>query len=99
MQDTYGTKGLHIIAVNLDRDPMTAETFLKANAPTFEILHDPKGLLARAYDIQAMPSSFLYDRSGKQRSAHLGFKTTEESALEHEIIALLAEAAPDTTRR
>jgi len=71
--------------------------FLKKNAVPFRIVYDPKGDMAKAYKVEAMPSSFLFDRSGRQRAAHQGFRESERVALETQILDLLAESPPDST--
>ena len=63
----------------------------------FRIVYDPKGDMAKAYKVEAMPSSFLFDRSGRQRAAHQGFRESERVALETQILDLLAESPPDST--
>ena len=75
MQEKYGDQGLVIIGVNLDSDPEEAEAFLKDVPADFQIVSDPSGELAKAYDVVAMPSSFVFDRDGNYvvRSTALGF--------------------------
>jgi cytochrome c biogenesis protein CcmG/thiol:disulfide interchange protein DsbE len=98
MQARFGSRGLEIVAVSVDSRPEAAEAFLEQNPATFRILHDPEGKMAEAYRIEAMPTAFLYDRGGRQRAVHLGFRRSEAEAWEAEILSLLGEEAPDSTR-
>jgi peroxiredoxin len=99
LEERYGSRGFAVVAINLDRDPKAAQEFLKKNAVPFRIVYDPKGKMAKAYKVEAMPSSFLFDRTGRQRAAHQGFKESERTALETQILDLLAESPPDSTKR
>lgn len=99
MQERFGNRGLAVVAVNLDRDPKAAAEFLKKNPVPFRIVYDPRGDMAKAYKVEVMPSSFLFDRTGRQRTAHQGFKESERVALETQILDLLAESPPDSTKR
>jgi thiol-disulfide isomerase/thioredoxin len=99
MQERFASRGFEVVAVNLDRDPRAAREFLEKNAVPFRIIYDPQGDLARAYKVEAMPSSYLYDRAGRQRATHQGFKESERPALETQVFDLLAESAPDSTPR
>jgi len=65
MHDKYAQEGLIIIAVNVDRDVADAAAFLAEYPANFEIVYDPEAALAKAYDIQVMPSSFILDRNGE----------------------------------
>jgi cytochrome c biogenesis protein CcmG/thiol:disulfide interchange protein DsbE len=99
IQRRFAREGFEVVAVDLDRDPKAASAFLEKNHPAFRILHDPEGKMAEAHKIKAMPTSILYDRQGKQRSVHLGFKSSDTEPRESEIASLLAESPPDSTRR
>jgi thiol-disulfide isomerase/thioredoxin len=93
MQKRYAAQGLEILAVDVDRDPKAAASFLASAAPTFRILSDPEGNLASAYKLQAMPTTFVFDREGKQRASHIGFRESDREKLEAELVELLAEKA------
>jgi thiol-disulfide isomerase/thioredoxin len=99
MQERYANRGFAVVAVNLDRDPKSAQEFLEKNAAPFRVIYDPKGTLAKAYKVAAMPSSFIYDRAGRQRTSQQGFKDSERNVLEAQILDLLAESPPDSVSR
>jgi thiol-disulfide isomerase/thioredoxin len=90
MQARYGTRGLQIIAINLDSDRDAADEFLSDNPARFQVKFDPEGHLARTYDVQAMPSSYLLDASGNVLQSHFGFKQADTPEYEADIKAALA---------
>jgi len=87
----YGDKGLQIIAINVDKDRKAADKFLKDNKAGFPILYDPAGNLAKLYNLEVMPSSFLYGRDGKLKSQKQGFNAKETESVEALIRELLEE--------
>lgn len=83
---------LKIVAVNLDEHRADADRFLAAVPARFAIAFDPKGGIARAYDLKAMPTSFLIDRQGVLRREHRGFRRDDGAVLEKQLAAFLATA-------
>ncbi len=90
MQKRYGAQGLQIIGVNLDDNKSTADKFLRETPATFTLKFDPSGTLARKFDVQTMPSSYLLDASGNVIGKHFGFKVSDEDTYEAQIRAALA---------
>lgn len=88
MQERHGDDGLVIIGVNMDSDPAEATAFLQEFPADFQIINDPDGELAREHDVIAMPSSYVFDRSGVLLTRHLGFKVKRQDEYE----AILVEA-------
>ena len=91
IQETYGNKGLSIVAINLDKDKDAVGQFLRANPAKFTVAYDPAGDTASAYKVQGMPSSYLIDRQGRIRHSHIGFREISKADLEGRIRQLLAE--------
>ena len=89
MQDKYGDEGLVIIGVNMDAGKGEAEQFLADYPADFEIVYDPEGVLARDFDVIAMPSSYVFDRDGNQVTRHLGFKVRNQADYESLIVETL----------
>lgn len=87
----YNKDGLVIIAVNLDKNRILADRFLKNSPANFQIAYDPKGKLALDFQLEAMPSSYLIDRNGNIVKTHQGFKREEIANYEHSILTLLEE--------
>lgn len=82
MAQKYGAQGLHIIAINVDRKREDAEKFLKVAPAAFTIVYDPEGKTPAAWQVQAMPSSYLVDASGKVVLAESGFKDERKGEVE-----------------
>lgn len=89
MQARYGAQGLEVVAVNLDTDKAAAQKFLREVPARFTLKFDPEGKLALKFDVQAMPSSFLYDASGNVVASHLGFKLADAALYEAQIKSAL----------
>jgi len=91
LQETYGENGFKIIAVNLDTDRNDAEKFLKQMPAKFEIAFDKSGKTAEAYNLKAMPSSFLIDRKGRLVHKSLGYRVEEKKIVEKKIQKLVGK--------
>ena len=85
MQSRYGSKGLRIVAIDVDRNSDDAKAFLKDNPANFEIAFDPNGKTPRAFAVKGMPTSILIGPDGKVLMVHSGFRPEEKQALENQI--------------
>ncbi|NTV01161.1 MAG: TlpA family protein disulfide reductase [Chlorobiaceae bacterium] len=85
MQEKYRSKGLKVIAVNLDAKNEDAVKFLAQNAAKFTVAFDSKGATPGQYGVKGMPTSFLIGRDGRVISSHLGFKASDSQVLEKDI--------------
>lgn len=72
IQKEYKDKKFKIIAVSLDSDTKTLESFLKSNKVSFIILSDKNGKVGYAYSVLAIPTSFLIDRDFIIRRIYIG---------------------------
>lgn len=65
----YGPRGVHIVAVSID--DAVSEDSIRAYAKnlglSFDILHDPRHEIEKAYQITGYPESFVIDRNGTIR--------------------------------
>lgn len=95
MRAKYGERGLVIVAVNLDTDPKSAEKFLNAMRGDFVDVRDPSGNLAQAYAVRVMPSSILFDQTGRPVYRHEGFHPDKAGEYERHIVDLLENRGPD----
>ncbi|GGQ13682.1 TlpA family protein disulfide reductase [Shewanella litoralis] len=91
MQAKYQQQGLEVVAINLDVDTALAHEFLSKIPATFNLTFNPEGDVAKAFDLQGMPSSFLFNRQGELVQTHMGFFEENISAYEQEIQTLLQE--------
>jgi len=89
MQEKYAQDGLVIIAVNVDRDVNNAVAFLEEYPADFEIVYDPDVELAKQFEIEVMPTSFIIDRKGETVERHVGFKVKKQNDYEAAIRAVL----------
>jgi cytochrome c biogenesis protein CcmG/thiol:disulfide interchange protein DsbE len=90
LESAYGSKGLSVVAVDLDHDQADAQRFLRIFQPNFQVIFDPAGTLAQRFNVAAMPTSVLIDRTGKVRYEHAGFLLKERAVYERQIRDLLA---------
>ncbi|MGA7616349.1 MAG: TlpA disulfide reductase family protein [Thermoanaerobaculia bacterium] len=91
MLQKYGSKGLAIVAVNLDKSRDHADDFLDRFPAPFRIAFDPAGRTAEAFHVEAMPSSFIIGRSGTILYEHQGFQPGQTAAVEDRIKEALAQ--------
>jgi thiol-disulfide isomerase/thioredoxin len=91
MHERYGSEGLTIVGVNVDKRRADAERFLRDTPARFTIVYDAQGTAPAAYDVKGMPSSYLIDRHGGVVVVEEGFRDDRREALEARIRALLAQ--------
>lgn len=92
IQATYKDQGFSVVSVNVDAQKSFALEFLEAFPADFDVIYDPKGKIARKYDLRGMPSSFIVDRQGQVVATHVGFNDTKKQQYQQEILSLLAMA-------
>ncbi len=89
LKRSYPDKDFVIVLVNVDRKRAKADRFLSHIPAPVPSIYDPKGKIARQFDIKAMPTSILIDRQGKIRYVHSGYypqKTLEYTSHIKELI-------------
>ncbi|GLX84317.1 hypothetical protein tloyanaT_05690 [Thalassotalea loyana] len=91
MQANYGPQGLTVLSVNVDAKKSFALEFLEEFPANFDVIYDPKGKIARSYDLRGMPSSFIVDRQGTVVATHVGFNEQKKHQYETEIKNLLKQ--------
>lgn len=92
LYEKYRGKGFEIIAVEALRMEKQAKKFIAENNLTYHFVQDNEGdqaVARKVYKVQAFPTSFLVDRSGRVMYYHLGFSEGDEKQLEKEILSLL----------
>lgn len=91
LSQKYASRGLHVIGISEDEDddkdkiPSFAQTY----GAKFSLAWDGDKTVARRYKPETMPSSFLIDKDGIVRFAHVGFHDGEEVEVENELRGLL----------
>ncbi len=97
LQQRYGSRGLQVVAINLDRQRAPADAFLAqalagvatAPGPALAVAYDPAGEVARRFAIRGMPSSVLVAPDGRVLMQHTGFRDDDRAPLEAAIVAAL----------
>ncbi|MBN1237246.1 MAG: redoxin domain-containing protein [Gammaproteobacteria bacterium] len=90
-RDVYGSAGLALLAVNLDRDDMTARKAAADMSAAFPVLHDQGGEVGRLYDVGTLPTAILIDRDGRVRKVFEGYRRGDERLYAEETERLLRE--------
>lgn len=90
----YRDRGLEVIGINVDERADDALRFLRRFPANFLMGGDAGGACPKAYQVIAMPSSYLVDRSGRIRQVHIGFRNDDADRRRLEVEALLSEDAP-----
>lgn len=78
-----------LVAINLDEKRADAVEFLERHPVSYMVLFDPAGESAAAWQITAMPSSFLVGPGGNIVRRWAGFRSSHIEEIEHAIRALL----------
>jgi thiol-disulfide isomerase/thioredoxin len=82
MHQQYGSKGLVIVAINLDKKPELAESFLSQYPAPFLVAFDPKGETAEAFHVSGMPSTFVLNADHTIALEHVGFDPKKTEPIE-----------------
>jgi len=95
LHETYGPRGLKVIAVSIDSPGMTQaiRAFTRERALDFEILHDPAGTIQKDYQTSGVPETFIIGRDGVIRKVVIGAADWNSEANRALIERLLAEQA------
>ena len=90
LQAKLGSKGLKVVAVNVDPKRADADKSLTHTPAQFTIAYDPLGESAKKLAIKTMPTSMLVSPEGRVLFVHSGFRTEETGQLEAKIAAAMA---------
>jgi peroxiredoxin len=89
----YGASGLRIVGISEDEsdDKDKIPGFADTYGAKFTLGWDEDKSIAKAYKPETMPSSFLIDKRGVIRFAHVGYHDGEEVRIEKEVKELLQQ--------
>ena len=89
----YSTSGLQIIGISEDEsdDKDKIPGFAGTYGAKFTLGWDEDKSIAKSYKPETMPSSFIIDKKGVVRYAHVGYHDGEEVEVEKEIKELLGQ--------
>jgi peroxiredoxin len=85
LHSKYASRGLAIVAVNLDKEQPLADEFLDRFPAPFTVAFDPIGTSAEAFKVAAMPTTFLISKDGHILAKHVGYDSKQAAALESQI--------------
>lgn len=78
-----------IIAINIDEDKRSANSFLNDHPISYLNLYDPKGYIGKKLKVRNMPTAFLIDQDGNILFKHSGFNEKYAKKLEQVIEQLV----------
>ena len=81
LRQTIGSDEFVVLAINVDRNLKKARKFLTKIAVGYDSLVDEQGRVSASYGLNAMPSSFVINRSGVVTKVHEGFRDGDEDEL------------------
>jgi thiol-disulfide isomerase/thioredoxin len=104
LHDEFGSQGLAVVAISVD-DPGAEQRirdFVNEYKLTFEVLHDPRQVTTRNYQITGYPETFIIARDGTIRRKLIGaadWSSDANRALIRELLGVSAgsAAAPSNT--
>lgn len=85
LQRRFGPQGLVILGIS-DEKPDTVRPYVTAGNYTYPILLDPGDKVEKQFQIDGIPKSFLYSRTGKLVAEAIDMRTPEQ------FLAMLAKA-------
>jgi peroxiredoxin len=91
LYERYGDLGFTLLGVNVEDDKRGAEKWLAETPVSFDILFDTRNEVSKLYDVVAMPTTVILDKTGKVRFVHHGYQAGYENDYQSEIRALLTE--------
>ena len=91
LYEQYHKTGFTLLGVNIDDNPEAAKALAQQLGITFPVLFDTDKQVSHRYDVDAMPSSVLIDRSGKVRYLYRGYHTGVEAQYDKQVRELLKQ--------
>lgn len=70
----YKKLGFTVMGINVEEDSRKAREIVKDVGIKFPVLFDTENKVSSLFDVSAMPSTVIIDRSGKMRYLHKGYK-------------------------
>ncbi len=87
----YKKLGFTLLGVNVEQNSAAAKNYLKDVKVSFPILFDTTNKTSKLYNVSAMPTTIIIDRSGNMRFIHKGYKAGYENSYKKQIKKLLRE--------
>ena len=74
MQREFGARGLTVLAVDIQEDPVKVAAWVKPRDLTMAVLLDRDGSVSASYRVTGTPTAFLVGRDGKLVAKAVGTK-------------------------
>lgn len=87
----YQPLGFTLLGINVEEDSSKAKEMLEDIPVSFPVLFDNQSTVSKLYDVVAMPSTILIDRSGNVRYLHHGYKPGYEETYQQQVRTLIRE--------
>ncbi len=98
LQQHLDPERLRVVMVNFKEHPRVYRDILRNNRKSpVTWTSDPEGVVSRAFDVRAIPHTFLIDKSGRVAMVQLGYSKSATQELFEAIDQVLAEPYPATT--
>jgi thiol-disulfide isomerase/thioredoxin len=91
MYEKYNRLGFTLLGVNVEENSDEAKKLLREIKVSFPILFDTRNITSKLYNVSAMPTTILIDRSGNKRFLHKGYKPGYEKDYIKQVKQLLRE--------
>jgi thiol-disulfide isomerase/thioredoxin len=99
LQSRYNARGLRVLGLTLEENSDAINEFLEAVPASFTIVRDPSGKAGDAFQVVAMPTTFLLDSEGRivarfeggDKKAHAGLEEAVKTLLSSEPAALVGD--------
>ena len=89
----YKNKNVQILVINVDENRESGTELLATlglQRSDFKVLWDSRSKVVTAYDIEAMPSSYIIDKNGIIRFSHVGYRRGDNLSWRKEIDRLIS---------
>jgi thiol-disulfide isomerase/thioredoxin len=90
LQAKHAPQGLAVVGLTLEEDPDAVSAFLDAVPVRFTIARDPSGQAGEAFQVVAMPTTFLLDREGRIAARFEGGDKRAHERIETAVSTLLS---------
>jgi peroxiredoxin len=98
--EKFNDRGVTLLAVSVDspRSVSKVKSFVSGHNYTFTVLLDPNKDVARKFNVQLFPYTFIVNTSGDIVFKNYGYRPGDEKGIEEKLLSLLgAETAPGKT--
>jgi peroxiredoxin len=85
----YNASGMELVGISEDEENSGITEFGNAHGAKFPLAWDSGKSIAGQWQPKSMPTTFVVDRNGIVRFAHLGYHDGDEAEMEKEVKSLL----------